>query len=100
MKAYNERDIELFMSAYSDTVKVYNFHGPLNYQGKEEMRKRYTAMFEKTPGLHCELVSRMVMGNVVIDQEKVQFQTGKARMDAIAIYKIADGLIYEVRFVK
>jgi hypothetical protein len=100
LKGYNARDIELFMSAYSDTVKVFTFHGKMMYQGKEAMRNRYSAMFESTPDLHCELINRMEMGNIVIDQEKVQRKKGQPRMDAIAIYKVAEGLIYEVTFLK
>jgi hypothetical protein len=100
LKAYNERDIETFVSAYSDTVKVYFFPGELQYQGKSEMRQKYAAMFERTPDLHCELVNRMVMGNIIIDQEKVLYKKGQPRIDAIAIYKLKDNLIYEVTFLK
>jgi hypothetical protein len=100
LKGYNERNIELFMTAYSENVKVYSFRNELMYEGKEEMRKRYAAMFEKTPDLHCELVNRMVMGDTVIDQEKVQREKGKPRFDAIAIYKVENNLITEVTFIK
>ncbi|MCC9165733.1 nuclear transport factor 2 family protein [Pontibacter harenae] len=99
LRGYNNRDIETFLKAYSDTVKVYNQPGQFAYQGKNEMRKRYASMFANTPDLHCELVNRIISGNVVIDHERVQFSKNNSRREAIAIYRIKDNLIYEVTFI-
>ncbi|GHA54890.1 nuclear transport factor 2 family protein [Pontibacter akesuensis] len=99
LKGYNNRDIETFAKAYSDTVKVYSSPGKLSYQGKEELRKRYGSKFASTPDLHCELVNRIVSGNVVIDHERVQISKDRPRMEAIAVYRVKDGLIYEVTFI-
>ncbi|NEM99315.1 nuclear transport factor 2 family protein [Pontibacter burrus] len=97
--AYNNRDIETFLTAYTDDVKVYRQPGVLSYQGKEEMRKRYGQKFAETPDLHCELVNRIVSGNVVIDHERVQTDKNKPRIEAIAVYRIREGKIYEVTFI-
>ncbi|WP_255593990.1 nuclear transport factor 2 family protein [Pontibacter sp. HSC-14F20] len=99
LKGYNNRDIDLFASAFSDTVKVYRQPGILTYQGRDELHKRYSAMFANTPDLHCEIVNRIVAGDVVIDQEKVQRKKGEPRTDAIAVYRVKDGLIVEVTFI-
>ncbi|MDO6389077.1 nuclear transport factor 2 family protein [Pontibacter sp. BT731] len=99
LKGYNNRDIDLFASAFSDTVKVYRQPGVLTYQGRNELHKRYGAMFASTPDLHCEIVNRIVAGDVVIDQEKVQRKKGEPRTDAIAVYRVKDGLIVEVTFI-
>ncbi|MEJ8803280.1 nuclear transport factor 2 family protein [Pontibacter sp. H249] len=99
LEAYNNRDIEKFASAFSEDVKVYRQPGVLTYQGRDELKKRYGAMFAATPDLHCELVNRIVAGEVVIDQEKVQRTKGQSRTDAIAVYRIKDGLIVEVTFI-
>lgn len=99
LQGYNNRDIDAFMQAYADDVKVYRQPGVLTYQGKEEMRKRYAQKFAETPDLHCELVNRIVSGNVVIDHERVQTDKSKPRMEAIAIYRIRNNKIYEVTFI-
>ena len=99
LEAYNSRDIEKFASAFSEDVKVYRQPGVLTYQGRDELKKRYGAMFAATPDLHCEIVNRIVAGEVVIDQEKVQRIKGQPRTDAIAVYRIKDGLIVEVTFI-
>jgi hypothetical protein len=98
LKGYNNRDIDTFVKAFSDTVKVYRTPGALTYQGKEELRKRYAAMFAATPDLHCEVVKRIVAGDVVIDHEKV-LKNGQPRFDAIAVYRVKNGEIIEVTFI-
>jgi hypothetical protein len=99
LEGYNKRDIDLFASAFSDTVKVYREPGVLTYQGRDELHKRYGAMFAATPDLHCEIVNRIISGDVVIDHEKVQRKKGQPRTDAIAVYRVQDGLIVEVTFI-
>ncbi|MEO1218596.1 MAG: nuclear transport factor 2 family protein [Bacteroidota bacterium] len=100
LNAYNARDIEAFLACYHQDVKIYSYPDQLMYQGKDKMRPGYSGMFENTPNLHCELVNRIVMGNVVVDQEKVTgFSNGRV-IKAAAIYTVVDGLITEVRFVQ
>jgi hypothetical protein len=99
LEGYNKRDIDMFARAYSDTVKVYRQPGQLSYQGKEELRKRYGAMFANTPDLHCELVNRIIAGNVVIDHERVLRQKGQPRFEAIAVYRVQGNKIVEVTFI-
>jgi len=99
LEGYNNRDIELFVSAYSDTVKVYRHPGVLTYQGKEELRKRYSQLFAATPELHCDVVNRIVAGNVVIDHEKVQRGKNQPRLEAIAVYRVRHNKIVEVTFI-
>ncbi|MFD2245605.1 nuclear transport factor 2 family protein [Pontibacter ruber] len=97
LKGYNNRDIDTFAKAFSDSVKVYRTPGVLTYQGKEELRKRYAAMFAATPDLHCEIEKRIVSGEVVIDHEKV-LKNGE-RFEAIAVYRVKNGEIVEVTFI-
>lgn len=99
LEAYNERNIEKFISAYSDTVKVYMYPNSLRYEGVEKMRATYAPMFQSTPDLHCTLVNRIAMGNVVIDHESVVFDKAKPPVQAVAIYKVHHGKITEVTFL-
>lgn len=99
LEAYNNRNIDAFAMAFSDTVRVYRQPGVLTYQGRDELHKRYGQMFRNTPDLHCQLVNRIVSGNVVIDHERVQFDKNQARREAIAVYRIRNGEIVEVTFI-
>lgn len=99
LKGYNERNINLFLEAYSDSVKVYSFPNKLLYTGKETMRMNYAGMFSNLTDLHCTIKSRMVLGNTVIDEERVLIRKDQPLLEAIAIYKIEAGKIQEVYFV-
>ena len=100
LAAYNARNIEDFLRPYSDSVVVYNFPRELIFRGKEAMRKRYGKMFAETPDLHCELVNRIVLGNVAIDQEQVTRKKGEPLSRVIAIYTIRNDKIAEVTFIR
>lgn len=100
LDAYNNRDIEAFVLPYAENVKVFNFPAELLYEGREKMYDLYGRMFSRTPDLHCKLVNRIVMGNTVIDHEEVTIKKGEPVMKALAIYKVKDGKIAEVYFVR
>lgn len=98
LEAYNKRDIEAFLKPYAKDVKVYSYPNKLEYEGIEEMRKRYAPKFKATKDLHCKIISRVVKGNVVIDEEEVT--ANGATFHAVAIYEIVNGKISVVRFVR
>ncbi len=100
LNAYNQCDLEAFVDCYADSVEIYGYPNQLYYVGRENMRKSYGPMFENTPDLHCELVKRIVMGNTVMDQERVTGLPNGQVIKAAAIYTIENGKISAVRFVQ
>ncbi|CAL2083096.1 nuclear transport factor 2 family protein [Tenacibaculum sp. 190524A05c] len=98
LKGYNNRDIEAFLKPYSKNVKVYTFPNTLNYEGIDEMRKRYTPFFKNTPDLHCKVLKRIVNGNKVIDEEYVT--ANGTSFKALALYEITNGKISSVYFFR
>jgi hypothetical protein len=100
LDAYNARDIDAFLATYADEVELFGFPNTPSAKGKEEMRKRYTIRFSDTL-LHCLIVKRIVMGNTVIDHERVRvtLPEGPGVMEAIAIYEVHDGKIAKVTFI-
>ena len=100
LDAYNARDIDAFLAPYSDSIKVYNHPNRLIMSGKDEMRQRYASMFDSTPDLHCTLINRMVLGNIVIDQEYVITVKNGPAIQLMAMYKIKEGKIEEVYFIR
>ncbi len=97
LNAYNFRNIDAFLEPYADDVEIYIFPDKLLSKGKEEMRKSYSKLFETTPNLHCELLGRIVQGNVVIDKERVQFRD--EIVEAVAMYHIENNKIKKVYFI-
>jgi hypothetical protein len=98
LNAYNLRNIDAFLEPYAEDVEIYIYPDQLQSKGKAAMRTGYSKMFENTPNLHCELVSRIVQGNIVIDKERVQF--GDRILEAIAIYHIENNKIKKVYFIQ
>lgn len=96
LNAYNFRNIDAFLATYADDVEVYTFPDKLDYKGKDTMRGIYGKMFAQTRNLHCEIVSRIVEGNIVIDKERVNAD-GEG-FGGTALYVIEDGKIKKVYF--
>lgn len=99
LDAYNNRDIDAFLDAYTDDVKVYTFPGKLNYEGKEEMRRIYSGMFERMTKLRCTITAEIVKGNKVIHEESVVFDDPDKPVHAVCIYIIDRGKIAEAHFL-
>ncbi len=98
LTAYNARNLEDFAKAFSEDVKAYNYPDKLLFDGKEQMKNNFTKWFEETLDLHCEIKNRMIVGNVVIDEEFITANGGNFR--AAAIYQVKDGKISSMRFIR
>ena len=99
LNAYNARNVDAFLEPYSNDVELYNFPDKLISKGKDAMRKGYEVFFKNTPDLHCEIKSRIVQGNYIIDKESVS-GFGKNKLEATAIYYINAGKIAKVYFIQ
>ncbi|AEW00612.1 amidohydrolase [Niastella koreensis] len=99
VNGYNIHNIDAFLAPYSDNVVIYDADGKVLMKGKQEIRGEYTKYFNKTPDLHCQIVNRMVMGNTVVDQEKLTSANRKPS-EGIAVYKIDNGKIVTVHFIE
>lgn len=97
LDGYNSRDIDAFLKPYAKNVKVYNYPNTLDYEGLENMRKRYESFFKNTPDLHCKLLKRIVFKNQVIDHELVTVNGRTVK--AVAIYTMKNGKISSVTFL-
>ncbi|WP_299107196.1 nuclear transport factor 2 family protein [uncultured Winogradskyella sp.] len=98
LEAYNNKDIDAFTYTYSENIKLYSFPDTLNSDGQEAIKKGYTSFFNSVPDLNAEIVNRIVIGNMVIDKEKVLIN-GKIYY-AIAIYEVENELISKVTFIQ
>ena len=95
--AYNAHNLEAFLAPYADDEEIYDLGtNKLQVKGKEAMRKRY-AFLTNIGTLHCNLLNRIVQGNVVVDHEEIWLAGGR-RVYAIAIYETGDGKIKKVWF--
>ena len=98
LEAYNNRDIDAFVKTYSFDIKLYNFPNEVTTQGQAALKRQYASFFENTPDLNAEIVNRIVLGNKVIDKEKVTIN-GQT-FYAVAIYEVENDLIKKVTFIQ
>jgi len=101
LDAYNEKNIEEFLRVYSDEVEILEF--PTNnimYKGINQMRERYTKLFEKNPNQYAELRERITYKNIVIDHEFVTGRANGINVEAVAMYEVTNDKISKVWFVK
>jgi hypothetical protein len=99
LDAYNARDLQRFVACYADDVTVWRLPATEpSIRGRQALAAHYAANRFQRPNLHAELLNRMVMGNKVIDHERI---TGIAAepMQAVAAYEVAGGLIQRVWFL-
>ena len=64
--------------------------------GKAQLTEVYRRRFS-APSLHAEILARIVLGNKVIDHERVR-GIREVPVEAVAIYEVAAGLIETVWF--
>ena len=100
LDAYNARTLERFVAEYTDDVQVFVLPDPKPVTvGKAALAAHYRDNRFNLPELHAKLVSRMVFGNKVIDQEIVYGVPG-APLDGAAIYEVTPEGISKVWFVR
>ena len=97
LEAYNARDLEAFAATYADDITIYRMPASQPaFTGKEKLREVYRQRFASA-GLHAEILSRIVLGNKVIDHERV-VGIRDTPVEALAIYEVEAGLIRTVWF--
>jgi len=64
--------------------------------GQAQLRESYRKRFASA-GLHAEILNRMVLGNKVIDHERV-VGIKETPIEAVAVYEVVEGLIRTVWF--
>jgi len=102
LDAYNQGDLETFMSYISDDIEMFNVGECEPYsKGKSEVRNSYSQFFTNSPALHSEIRKRIVFDNKVIDHEYITGANGsKEAFEMIFIYEVRDGLIVKTTAIR
>ncbi|GKW01950.1 steroid Delta-isomerase [Pectobacterium carotovorum subsp. carotovorum] len=100
-KAYNEHDIDAFVSCFAPDFKAYRMPAETpsmvgketpSMVGKEALREFYVNNRFNNPELRAELVSRTVLGNKVLDHELIHGLSAEP-IESIAVFEVDNGLI-------
>ncbi len=91
LDAYNAHDVDALMAIYSEDIQHFEFPSTLVATGAAQVRERLSVRLQE-PDLHARLVSRMAMGNLVIDQEVITRNfpepEGIGTIELIAMYEV------------
>ncbi len=97
LDAYNAKDIETFCTQFSDNVRVYRPpQGEPTIEGMADFRTLYAKRFE-SPGLNAKILNRTIVGNKVIDHEKV-WGIEDEPIEVAVVYEVIDEQIHNVWF--
>ena len=94
LDAFNARDLDALLAAYAENAEMYEHPSKLLPSGSAAFRERFAARFQE-PNLHATLLSRTVMGHIVVDHEEVSrtFPEGAGKIRLMMIYEVQHGRI-------
>ena len=99
LEAYNAHDLDAFAATYADDVELIELPDDVFVRGIAQLRERYAKAFAD-PTLRADIVNRIVVGNTVVDHERVRRTSpeGPGTIEAIAMYVVEKGKITRVWF--
>ena len=96
LDAYNARDLDRFVAEFSDAVTMYRMPATEPaIVGKVRFAEFYATQRFNRPGLHAEIVNRIVLGNKVIDHERIS-GVQATPFEMVVIYEVTDNLIQQL----
>ena len=98
VEAYNARDVVRFAATYAEDVQIFRMPGrEATLSGRAALAEHYGRNRFQNPKLHAEIVKRIVLGNKVIDHERV-VGIEEHPVEVVAVYEVSGGLIRNVWF--
>jgi hypothetical protein len=96
VEAYNARDLDRFVSTYSDTIAIYRMPAVEPFiSGKIQLAEFYATQRFNLPGLRADIVNRIAIGNKVIDHERI-WGVRAGPFEIAVAYEVIGGLIERV----
>jgi hypothetical protein len=100
LDAYNAQDIDALCACFTPDAVLAELNGAITHVRLSGIRERYADLFAQHPHNRAEVLSRIAIGDVVIDEEKIRRGPTAMPFRAVAIYTIKSGLISRVDFVR
>src|SRR4051812_11428710 len=94
VEAYNAHNLEAFAATYSDSITMIRLPATEPaIKNKADLIDFYGANRFKAPDLHAEILNRIILGNKIIDHERI---TGlpNSPFECVVIYEVQNDLIH------
>ena len=98
--AYDKGDARTFADCFAENAVAYEHPNRAAQTGREAIYDYYRKVFTQFPELKTEILYRAVIGNRVIDHERVRRTSDGEPFDVIAIYEIENDLIIRFDLVR
>lgn len=99
LEAYNAHDLAAFVACYAEDVRLFRLPATQPaLSGRPALEDFYRTRRFGQPDLHADVVNRMVLGDKVIDHERITGLEPGRLIEAVAVYEVSDGLIRNVWF--
>jgi uncharacterized protein (TIGR02246 family) len=98
--AYNAHDARAFADHFSVDASHGNLNSDIRQQGREEIYRRYVEVFAQFPQNHTQVLHRTVLGQYVLDHERVRRSPDADPFEVVAIYTFDAELIQRLDFVR
>ena len=97
LETLNAHDLDAFVACYAPEATIENGHDKVVARGHDELRARDGPMVDESPDVRVEALSRTVVGEFVVQEERV---TGRGEPQRhVAVYLVQDGLIVRERLL-
>ncbi|MBU2115464.1 MAG: nuclear transport factor 2 family protein [Gammaproteobacteria bacterium] len=98
LDAYNAKDLAAFISCYHNDIAIYRMPATEPaIKGREALAAFYKTERFTIATLRAEVLQRMVVGNKVIDHERV-YGMAELPYEVMVVYEVQDGLITNAWF--
>lgn len=94
---FNAGDLDGFVNAFSENVKVNRFPNETLYEGRDKMRANYERFFENNENPRVNTNNRMDFKDMVVDEELVSLNNKNYRQ--ATVYKTGDQKIQSMTFI-
>ena len=99
LDAYNKRNYQIFTSCYQSDIVSFDLNTleTIEEMSGDNFFRHYSKKFQENPEIHCQVIERIISGNMVIDKERISnFQGGNH--DELVIYQVDKGVISKMWF--
>jgi hypothetical protein len=91
--AYNAQDLDRFCACYAEDAVIAELAGPVLQEGRAEIRARFERSWAQFPRNRARVLSRIVVGDTVVDHEVGEREPGGRSFELVAVYTVRGGRI-------
>jgi hypothetical protein len=90
VKAYNAHDLDGFLACYSRDIVIRDGDGSVVVRGIEDMKMQFADLFQASPALHAEILTRIDVGAYAVLEERIEGYGGEPLRGVMVYHRTGD----------